>query len=76
MIPNAVRPSRTPAILECFRARPNLTRASLSAGDGARLSIGNYGLEFLTTMPVMTGPVSVFSRVKNFCSSFNSALAT
>ena len=36
----------------------------------------DYCTAFLTTIPVMTGPVSVFSKVKNFCSSFRSALAT
>ena len=34
------------------------------------------GAELFTTMPVMIGPVSVFSKVKNFCSSLKSALAT
>ena len=38
--------------------------------------IGRYGAAFLTTMPVMTGPVRVFKSVKNFCSSFSRALAT
>ena len=34
------------------------------------------GAAFLTTMPVITGPVIVFSKVKNFCSSLSRALAT
>jgi Integrase core domain len=38
--------------------------------------LNTYGAELFTTMPVMIGPVSVFSNVKNFCSSLKSALAT
>ena len=44
-----------------------------AAGEGR---IYGQGTALFTTMPVMTGPVSVFNKVKNFCNSFMSALAT
>ena len=45
------------------------------ATDGA-LRKRLHGAAFLTTMPVMIGPASVFSNVKNLCSSLKSVLAT
>ena len=52
-------------------------REGLSTSVLARwLGFGRYGAAFLTTMPVMTGPVRVFRSVKNFWSSFSRALAT
>jgi hypothetical protein len=54
-----------------------LNSISASALSRASLALGTaYGTVFLTTMPVMIGPASVFSSAKNFCSSFKSALAT
>ena len=43
---------------------------------GLYAEIDRYGAAFLTTMPVMTGPVRVFKSVNIFCSSFSRALAT
>jgi len=69
---------KRPAAIIAFQPLPRRQtprKACCVLSPAQRLDL-RLGAVFLTTMPVITGPVSVFKRVKNFCSSLRWALAT
>jgi len=69
---------KRPAAIIAFQPLPRrqTPRKACCVLSPAQRSDLRLGAVFLTTMPVITGPVSVFKRVGNFYSSLRWALAT